>query len=178
MNCGRSGVRFDEERFDEGAHQATMVDRLGVHHSEVRVANREIGKHFPEVVWHCEKPLLRTAPVPMYMLSDAVRRSGYKVVLTGEGADEIFGGYNIFREALLRRFWSRQPDSRLRPLLIGKLYPYIFNDPRLQNHAAILLPEGIRPARRPVLLPSPPLGEHLQEQDVLLGGDEAGDAWS
>jgi asparagine synthase (glutamine-hydrolysing) len=97
------------------------------------VANREIGKHVPEVVWHCEKPLLRTAPVPMFMLSDAVRRSGYKVVLTGEGADEIFGGYDIFREALLRRFWSRQPDSRLRPLLFGKLYPDIFNDPRLRS---------------------------------------------
>ena len=127
------GVRFEEERFDEGAHQATMVDHLGVLHTEVRVSNMDIGKHFPEAVRHCEKPLLRTAPVPMFLLSDAVRRTGYKVVLTGEGADEIFGGYDIFREALLRRFWSRQPDSRLRPLLLGKLYPYIFNDPRLRN---------------------------------------------
>ena len=42
------GVRFEEERFDEGAHQATMVDHLGVDHSEVRVENKEIGKHFPE----------------------------------------------------------------------------------------------------------------------------------
>jgi asparagine synthase (glutamine-hydrolysing) len=61
-------------------------------------------------------------------LSRKVREEGYKVVLTGEGADEIFGGYNLFREAKIRRFWAARPDSRLRPLLIQKLYPYIFRD--------------------------------------------------
>ncbi len=61
------------------------------------------------------------------MLSKLVRQSGFKVVLTGEGADEIFGGYNIFKEDKIRRFWARQPDSMLRPRLLEKLYPYIFS---------------------------------------------------
>jgi asparagine synthase (glutamine-hydrolysing) len=58
-------------------------------------------------------------------LSKLVRETGLKVVLTGEGADEMFGGYDIFKEAKIRRFWAAQPDSRMRPLLLRKLYPYL-----------------------------------------------------
>ncbi len=45
--------------------------------------------------------------------------------MTGEGADEFLAGYNIFKEAKVRRFWSRQPESQLRPTLLKRLYPYI-----------------------------------------------------
>jgi asparagine synthase (glutamine-hydrolysing) len=45
--------------------------------------------------------------------------------VTGEGADEVFGGYDIFKEAKVRRFWSRRPDSRWRPALLRRLYPYL-----------------------------------------------------
>jgi asparagine synthase (glutamine-hydrolysing) len=54
-----------------------------------------------------------------------VRERGYKVVVTGEGADEFLAGYNIFKEAKIRRFWARQPESQSRKLLLTKLYPYI-----------------------------------------------------
>lgn len=124
------GIRFQEARFDEGEHQELIVSRLKVDHTEIEATNDEIGASFPDVLWHCEKPLLRTAPVPMYLLSGAVRKNGIKVVLTGEGADEIFGGYNIFREAKARHFLARQPESQLRRLIFRKLYPYIFKDSR------------------------------------------------
>ncbi len=61
----------------------------------------------------------------MFMLSGLVHENGIKVVITGEGADEFLGGYNIFKETMIREFWSRQPDSRIRPLLLQKLYPYL-----------------------------------------------------
>jgi asparagine synthase (glutamine-hydrolysing) len=66
------------------------------------------------------------------MLSELVNRRGYKVVLTGEGADEVFAGYDIFKEAKLRRFCARQPHSRFRPLLFRRLYPYL---PGLQGQS-------------------------------------------
>ena len=48
-----------------------------------------------------------------------VRAAGIKVVLTGEGADEMFAGYDLFREGKIRRFWARHPESTLRPRLLA-----------------------------------------------------------
>jgi asparagine synthase (glutamine-hydrolysing) len=87
------------------------------------VSHADIGRVFPEVVWHVEVPITRTAPAPMFLLSRLVRAHGFKVVLTGEGADEFLAGYDIFKEAKVRRFWARQPASQLRPKLLQRLYP-------------------------------------------------------
>ena len=61
----------------------------------------------------------------MLLLSKFVRENNIKVVITGEGSDEILAGYNIFKEGLIRRFWASQPNSVVRPLLLTKLYPYL-----------------------------------------------------
>ena len=94
-------------------------------HSLITCSDADIGACFPDVVWHAEMPVLRTSPAPMFLLSGLVRQHGFKVVLTGEGADEVLAGYNIFKEAKVRRFWARQPDSPWRPLLLHRLYPYV-----------------------------------------------------
>jgi asparagine synthase (glutamine-hydrolysing) len=119
-------VSFADSRFDETSFQATAVNALKTDHSQVRCTDQDIGTDFPKVVWHSEVPLLRTAPAPLYRLSRLVRENNFKVVLTGEGADEMFAGYNIFKEDKVRRFWARNPDSQMRPRLLSKLYPYIF----------------------------------------------------
>jgi asparagine synthase (glutamine-hydrolysing) len=118
-------IAFDDVDYDEGVHQNRMAGYLGTDHHIIRVTHADVGRVFPEVVWHAEMPLLRTSPAPMYMLSQLVHERDYKVVLTGEGADEILGGYNIFKEDKVRRFWARQPDSTLRPRLLSRLYPYV-----------------------------------------------------
>ncbi len=120
-------VSFDDAEFDESPYQREAVRFLDTDHREVRCTSAQIGALLPEVVWHTEKPILRTAPAPLYLLSKLVRDSGYKVVITGEGSDEILGGYDIFKEAKIRRFWRAQPNSHMRPLLLRRLYPYLDN---------------------------------------------------
>lgn len=125
-------VTFESPEFDESAYQQQMVRALQTTHGAVACTEADIARLFPKVIRHAERPILRTAPAPLLALSDLVNRSGFKVVLTGEGADEVFAGYDIFKEAKLRRFCARQPQSRFRPLLFRKLYPYL---PGLQRQS-------------------------------------------
>jgi asparagine synthase (glutamine-hydrolysing) len=118
-------VTFGSAEFDESDYQQEMVRALKARHASVACGAAEIGQSFPTVIRHGEQPILRTAPAPLLALSDLARRSGFKVVLTGEGADEIFAGYDIFKEAKIRRFWARQPQSQSRPRLFRLLYPYL-----------------------------------------------------
>jgi asparagine synthase (glutamine-hydrolysing) len=129
-------IGFANKDFDESAFQNIAVKHFNTDHTAIECTDDSIVDSFADIVWHAEIPLLRTAPTPMYFLSGSVRANNYKVVITGEGADEMFAGYNIFKEAVIRSFWSKYPDSRLRPLLLKKLYPYI---PQISNASANML---------------------------------------
>lgn len=118
-------IGFADEKLDESEYQRLMINHLGARHSRIHCTAADVGRSFEEALWHAEVPVLRTAPVPMLLLSRLVREQGYKVVLTGEGADEVLGGYDLFKEAKIRRFWARYPKSHLRPLLLKRLYPYL-----------------------------------------------------
>jgi asparagine synthase (glutamine-hydrolysing) len=129
-------LRFEDAEYDETEYQRAVQQRLGTDHHEIVVSRAQIADVFPDVVAHAEKPLLRTGPAPMYLLSKLVRDHGIKVVLTGEGADEMFAGYDLFREAKVRRFWARHPESQRRPLLLERLYPYLARSPSSQKAMA------------------------------------------
>ena len=122
-------VRFTDDEFDESHYQQLMVERLGTTHHTVDVSHRDIAEVFPEVVRQAETPLLRSAPAPLFLLSRLVRQNGYKVVVTGEGADEVLGGYDIYREARVRQFWARDPGSTVRDAAVGLLYPWLARNP-------------------------------------------------
>ena len=122
-------LRFEDAEYDETEYQRLAARAVGSEHHEVLVSRRDIADAFPAVVRHAERPLLRTAPAPLYLLSRLVRRHGIKVVLTGEGADEMFAGYDLFREGKVRRFWARAPESKWRARLLERLYPYLERSP-------------------------------------------------
>ncbi len=118
-------LAFASKSFDEREHQQQMIEKINADNSHLLCRDQDIAEHFEDSIWHSESPILRTAPVPMKLLSNLVRAKGYKVVLTGEGADEVLGGYDIFKESKLRQFWAKQPASVARPTLLKRLYPYL-----------------------------------------------------
>ena len=123
-------IGFEEKDFDESGYQEEAVKFLDTNHKSITCSSKDIADSFPRVVWHSETPVTRTAPAPMMILSKLVRDNNIKVVITGEGSDEMLAGYDIFREAIIRRFWASQPGSSMRPILLKKIYPDI---PHLRN---------------------------------------------
>ncbi|OKJ48700.1 asparagine synthase (glutamine-hydrolyzing) [Streptomyces sp. CB02115] len=115
-------VEFDEAAFDESGSQHVVASHLGTLHSSIAVRGADIAANFPSAVYHAEVPAFRTAFVPMYLLSRHVRDAGIKVILSGEGADEAFLGYSLFRETLLRAAWHDLSDDE-RMARIGRLHP-------------------------------------------------------
>jgi asparagine synthase (glutamine-hydrolysing) len=118
-------IGFEDKTFDESAYQMEAVKYFNTNHTAFQCTSEEIAEQFINTIWHTEFPILRTAPTPMFLLSKKVRERNIKVVMTGEGSDEILAGYNIFKEAKIRRFWAKQPSSMIRPKLLSKLYPYL-----------------------------------------------------
>lgn len=136
-------IAFSDPGYDESIFQQRMAEFLGTNHHVVFTRHADIGKVFPEVIWHTETPILRTSPAPMFLLSEMVHEHGLKVVLTGEGADEFLGGYDIFKEARIRHFWSRQPSSNHRPRLLEQLYPDIASLPNSHSYLASFFGDGL-----------------------------------
>jgi asparagine synthase (glutamine-hydrolysing) len=140
-------LRFADAEFDEGDHQQTMARRLGTQHEDIVVTNADIAAVFPDVVRHAETPVLRAAPAPLLLLSRLVRDRGYKVVVTGEGADEVLAGYDIFREARVREFWARDPASARRTRAAELLYPWMTRSPgRMPAFARTFFGRNLDPA--------------------------------
>ena len=116
-------VAFDDPSYDERAEQELVARAIGTSHHVVDVGAMEIAAAFPEVVRHAETPLVRTAPVPLYLLARDVNEHDLKVVVTGEGADELFWGYDLFKEVAIRRLHGTDPERALE--LLADLYPHL-----------------------------------------------------
>ena len=175
------GIGFEDSRFDESGYQDLLTGARGLSLTRATVGARDIAELLPQTVELAEKPTLRTAPSPLLRLSGAVQDAGLKVVTTGEGADELFGGYDLFRENAVRHFWAREPDSELRPLLLTRLNAFIGKD--LKRSGAFLV--GFY--RKGLTETDDPLYSHrlrfantarllsLLDDDVLVRAEERGD---
>jgi asparagine synthase (glutamine-hydrolysing) len=115
-------VRFPQGAYDERQYQDDVASQLGTRHVSAEVAEREIGELLPAVIEHGEQVLLRSAPAPLLRLSASVRQHATRVVLTGEGSDEIFLGYDLYKETKVRQFWGRSPGGAWRAAHLGRLH--------------------------------------------------------
>ena len=115
------GVGFSDERFDESADQDAIAAALGARVSPRRPSGAAaIADAVPaRGRARGEAAAADRARAAARAVAARFETRGLKVVLTGEGADELFGGYDIFREDKVRRFWARDPESQLRPLLFA-----------------------------------------------------------
>jgi asparagine synthase (glutamine-hydrolysing) len=116
-------IAFRDPRYDERIHQEDVARAINTRHHVVEAFPRDIAEAFPDVVRHVEMPLVRTAPVPLFLLARQVREQGITVVATGEGADELFWGYELFKEVVLRELHTRDPDRAVE--LLDQLYAYL-----------------------------------------------------
>ncbi|MGI6086197.1 MAG: asparagine synthase (glutamine-hydrolyzing) [Acetivibrionales bacterium] len=114
-------VNFEDERFDEEAYQKQVCDMLGIKRHSILFKSSDFPELMNQIIWHTEAPLLRGGPVPLFKLSQLVCANNIKVVLSGEGSDEFFGGYDIFKEAKIREYIKRYPESESRMKLLKRV---------------------------------------------------------
>jgi len=123
------GVKLDDERYDEGPYRQMVVKHAALHHHEVRLSADDFADALPRAVTHMEGPVPHYGCVMLMLLCDRIRETS-KVVLTGEGADEMFGGYMRYSlwEALCRK-------GRLARLVPGPLWPFLQRYREIQRYA-------------------------------------------
>lgn len=101
-------VAFDESSFDESIHARAVSSRYATHHHEIRVSNQQFADSLPKLIWHNDEPLHFPNSVQIHAISQLAREH-VTVVLTGEGADELFWGYPRYLIPRLRRYWRAIP---------------------------------------------------------------------
>jgi asparagine synthase (glutamine-hydrolysing) len=143
-------VAFHHADYDERPHQERVAGELGTIHHVLEVGYAEIAAGLPEAIRHAERPLVRTAPVPLLLLANEVRAAGGTVVATGEGADELFWGYDLFKEVVLRELHGHDPERAIE--MIDDLYPYLGGGRRGPAWRQALLEAGE---------PGDPLSSHI-----------------
>ena len=125
-------VEIADSEYDERSLERHMVEHLGSEHASISCTRRQIAEVFPQVIRHTERPVLRSAPAPLYLLSRLARDHGFKAVLTGEGADEVLAGFThdprrrsavplkrLFAGGLRERLDGLEPEA---DLLSGYLF--------------------------------------------------------
>jgi asparagine synthase (glutamine-hydrolysing) len=106
---------FEREGFSEIDVAAESAAAIGVEHITKVVSAEEMMDALPLIVWYLDDPVADPALVPLYFIAREARKH-VKVVLSGEGADELFGGYTIYREPISLRAFNYLPGSARRGL--------------------------------------------------------------
>ncbi|MGP4072961.1 asparagine synthase (glutamine-hydrolyzing) [Piscibacillus sp. B03] len=126
-NLKTFSVGFEQEGYSEVDVAKESAEALGVENISYTITPEEFVSRLPKIIWHADDPLADPACVPLYFVSREASKH-VTVVLSGEGADELFGGYNIYREPQSLEVFNSIPKPAKH--LLGRV--------------AMVLPEGVK----------------------------------
>jgi asparagine synthase (glutamine-hydrolysing) len=128
---------FDRAGFSEIDVAAESAAAIGVRHVVRVVSEEELTQTLPLIIWYLDEPVADPALVPLYFVANEARKH-VKVVLSGEGADELFGGYNIYREPASLAPMTALPDPLRRGLAaVGRVLPQGFRGKDMLRRGAL-----------------------------------------
>jgi asparagine synthase (glutamine-hydrolysing) len=128
-------LTFDQAAYDEGPIAREMAALAGAEFNAIPIRQQDLADHFADAILQAETLCVNAHGVAKYLLSRAVRDAGYKVVITGEGSDEILGGYPHFRRDML--LYNREGQD---PAAIAELLEWL--DSQNSVSRGLLLPDG------------------------------------
>ena len=108
---------FDHTDYDEGAIARAMAAQAGAEWVPIPISQQALADNFSDAIYHAESPCINGHFVAKYLLSRSVRDAGFKVVLTGEGSDEMLAGYAHFRQDMLDHDSAGQDPAEIRRLI-------------------------------------------------------------
>ncbi|HAS16019.1 MULTISPECIES: asparagine synthase (glutamine-hydrolyzing) [Idiomarina] len=103
-------IGFDSDDYDETPIAQEMAEATQADHHIMRLKADDLYDHFVKTLWHTERTIYNTLGVAKYLMSKEVHESGYKVVMTGEGSDELFAGYPAFRKDMFLHGLDHLPE--------------------------------------------------------------------
>ena len=122
-------VGYDIDKYDEIKYAKDLADKLGINNTSKVIKMDEYMKEFPNIMYYLDEPTSDPAAISLYFVAKLASKD-VKVVLSGEGADEFFGGYNYYREEVDMKFYNKIPYF-IRHLIgkIASIFPegYGFN---------------------------------------------------
>ena len=128
-------LTFEQAEYDEGPIAREMAALAGAEFNPIPIGQKDLAENFADAIGQSETLCINAHGVAKYMLSRAVRNAGYKVVITGEGSDEILGGYPHFRRDML--LYNREGQD---PAAIQEFLSWL--DDHNSVSRGLLLPDG------------------------------------
>ena len=103
-------IGFDIDGYDETTSAKRFADDIGIKNVSIRLNYKDYVKELPKIVYHMDSPIGDPSIIPLYHICKEVSKD-YKVILSGEGSDEFFGGYNIYTEDESLKMFNYMPSG-------------------------------------------------------------------
>ena len=118
-------VGYDNPKYDEIKYAKDLADKLGIENKSKKITKEEYMKAFPNIMYHMDEPLADPSAIALYFVAELASKD-VKVVTSGEGADELFGGYLSYREEIDQSWYMKIPyPIRLAASLVAGLFPEV-----------------------------------------------------